>query len=94
MSKRSKQTLRLLSFTGINLLGKNESNCYAGFHVSKITDVPYNRGEKNVTVGLFKQVLYEKTSHGSFSSAFGNSWKVASRRALTQPPGHPVVSWD
>lgn len=36
----------------------------------------------------------KKTSHGTFSSAFGNSWKVARRRALTQTPGHPVVSWD
>lgn len=41
--------------------------------------------KKTVAVGLFKQVLHEKTSHGTFSSAFGNSWKVARGEPCLKP---------
>lgn len=52
--------------------------------------------KKKVALGLLEQVLHKKKkkSHGTFSSAFGNSWKVARRNGLPQSLGHPVVGWD
>jgi hypothetical protein len=89
LNKHSKPPLRLLSFAGINLLGKNESNCYAGFHVSKITDVQYNRGEKNVTVGLFKQVLHEKNITWNFLKCI---WKQLESSQEESPDSNPRTS--
>lgn len=55
--------------------------------------------KKKVALGLLEQVLHKKKkkkkkSHGAFSSAFGNSWKLARSNVLLQSLGHPVVGWD
>lgn len=54
--------------------------------------------KKKVALGLLEQVLHKKKkkkkSHGAFSSAFGNSWKLARSNVLLKSLGHPVVGWD
>lgn len=72
----------------------DEPNCYASFHVSKITDVQYNGEEKSCFGIITAGATWKKKITWNFLKHIWEQLEISQEGHFSLILGHPVVVWD